>query len=391
MIGIKAIQSDEVTRREKVSDVERKRIMFFIYRLGGGGAARTLLNIINHLDRKRFEPILVTLDFTYPYERYVKEDVTFIKLPVKRLRQAILPLAQLLRQETPDLLFSTVPNYNTVAILAKLLSGTKTKLVVREAAYLGGHFRENLKLKGYGFLYRFADRVVALSEGVKDNLTKRYHVREDKIEVIYNPVDLAHIEAESKREVELAPPFNQGKRIILTAGRLVPEKDHATLLRAFARIPKDYRAHLVLLGEGELAQSLQELAQELGIEEDVSFLGFQQNPYAYMKQAEVFTLTSLSEGFGHVLVEALAVGLPIVSTRCNPGAEEILGDERYGILVDVGDDKALAEGLCQALDLSETEREAIVAKGKERAQDFSAQRIVAHYETMFISILEGQS
>lgn len=365
--------------------------MFFIYRLGGGGAARTLLNIINHLDRKRFEPILVTLDFTYPYERYVKEDVTFIKLPVKRLRQAILPLAQLLRQETPDLLFSTVPNYNTVAILAKLLSGTKTKLVVREAAYLGGHFRENLKLKGYGFLYRFADRVVALSEGVKDNLTKRYHVREDKIEVIYNPVDLAHIEAESKREVELAPPFNQGKRIILTAGRLVPEKDHATLLRAFARIPKDYRAHLVLLGEGELAQSLQELAQELGIEEDVSFLGFQQNPYAYMKQAEVFTLTSLSEGFGHVLVEALAVGLPIVSTRCNPGAEEILGDERYGILVDVGDDKALAEGLCQALDLSETEREAIVAKGKERAQDFSAQRIVAHYETMFISILEGQS
>src|SRR5690625_1382914 len=125
--------------------------MFFIYRMGGGGAARTLLNIVNHLDRKQFKPILVTLDFTYTYEEYVREDVLFIKLPVKRLRQAIIPLAKLIKKEEPDLLFSTVPNYNTIAILAKIISRTKTKLIVREAAYLGGTWKDNVKLKLYGF------------------------------------------------------------------------------------------------------------------------------------------------------------------------------------------------------------------------------------------------
>src|SRR5690625_3051777 len=100
--------------------------------MGGGGAARTMLNIINHLDRQQFEPMLVTLDFTYSYESYVREDVKFIKLPVQRLRQAIMPLAKLIRKECPALLFSTVPNYNIVLILATILSRTKTKVIVRE-------------------------------------------------------------------------------------------------------------------------------------------------------------------------------------------------------------------------------------------------------------------
>src|SRR5699024_1234032 len=147
--------------------------------MGGGGAARTMLNIINHLDRAKFAPMLVTLDFDYTYEQYVREDVQFIKLPVKRLRQGIVPLSKLIRDEKPDILFSTVPNYNTIAILAKLLSRTKTKLIVREAAYLGGTMRENIKLKMYGLLYRLSDRVIALSEGVKHNLTSRYHVNND--------------------------------------------------------------------------------------------------------------------------------------------------------------------------------------------------------------------
>src|SRR5690625_6929714 len=104
---------------ERRLDVEKKKIMFFIYRLSYGGAARTMINIVNHLDRNKFEPILVTLDFTFEYDAFVKEDVTFIKLDTKRLRSAIMPLAKLLRKEQADILFSTIPNYNTIAILAK--------------------------------------------------------------------------------------------------------------------------------------------------------------------------------------------------------------------------------------------------------------------------------
>lgn len=370
--------------RGKVFQLERKKIMFFIYRMGGGGAARTILNIINHLDRTKFEPVLVTLNFTYSYEQYVRDDVQFIKLPVKRLRQAIVPLAKLLRKEQPDLLFSTVPNYNTIAILANLISRTKTKLIVREAAYLGGTMTENIKLKGYGTLYRFADRVIALSEGVKQNLIRRYHVRERDIDVIYNPVDVTHINNEGNRTIEETNLFNGKNKVIITAGRLVKEKDHATLLRAFANLNVEEEVQLVILGEGELDESLQELAVQLGIRERVSFLGFKQNPYAYIKRADVFTLTSTTEGFGHVLVEALALGVPVVSTRCNPGAEEILGDATYGMLADVGDVEKMTANLERALMLTIGEKETIVIKGKQRAAEFAAERIVEQYEQTFL-------
>src|SRR5690625_3758911 len=168
---------------------EKKKILFFIYQMGAGGAARTLLNIVNHLDRQTFEPILVTLNFDGSYEKYLKADVKFIKLSTNRLRKSIIPLAKIIRKTKPDLVFSTIPVYNTVAILARLLSFTKTKVIVREAAYLGGDFKTNIKLRIFGLLYRTAHKVIALSDGVKHNLISQYRISERKIEVIYNPVN----------------------------------------------------------------------------------------------------------------------------------------------------------------------------------------------------------
>lgn len=368
--------------------LDRKKIMFFIYRMGGGGAARTILNIVNHLDRQQFQPILVTLDFNYTYEHDVRDDVTFIKLPVKRLRQAIVPLMKLIRKEQPNLLFSTVPNYNTIAILAKLLSRTKTKLIVREAAYLGGTWNTNLKLKLYGLLYRFSDRVIALSNGVKDNLISRYHVPKEKISVIYNPVDIKHILTESEKEPEEPFLFREDKQTILTAGRLVKEKDHRTLFRAFAKLDDLENKQLIILGEGELEGELKQLAKELGIFEQVYFLGFKRNPYAYMKRADVFALTSITEGFGHVLVEALALGTLVVSTRCRPGAEEILGDGEFGLLADVGDSDMFSAKLAEALSLSEAEKVQLITKGKKRARDFAVELIVRQYEQVFLQVID---
>lgn len=367
--------------------MERKKVMFFIYRMGGGGAARTLLNIINHLDRKQFQPILVTLDFTYTYEGDVREDIQFIKLPVKRLRQAIVPLAKLIKQENPDLLFSTVPNYNVIAILAKIIARKKTKLIVREAAFLGGTLKENIKLKLYGMFYRAANHIVALSQGVKENLISRYHAKTSKITVIYNPVDIEHILSEGEREPDEEEYFPSNAKTIVTAGRLVAEKDHATLLRAFQRLTKNVEAELIILGEGELEQSLKQLAKELRINESVHFLGFKQNPYAYMKRADVFALTSTTEGFGHVLVEALALGTPVVATRCNPGAEEILGDETYGLIAEVGDAAGVAEKLYEILKLSPESYQDIICKGKKRAADFRVTEIVKRYEQLFLKVI----
>ena len=150
--------------------MKRKKVLFFIYQMGKGGAARTLLNIINNLDRQKFAPILVTLNYDGEYEQFIKEDVRFIKLKRKRLRNAIFQLAKTIKKENVDIVFSTIPNYNVIAILATKLSFAKAKCIVREADNLGGTLLVDLKLRLYGVLYKLTDQVISLSEGVKENL-----------------------------------------------------------------------------------------------------------------------------------------------------------------------------------------------------------------------------
>lgn len=362
--------------------------MFFIYRLSYGGAARTIMNIVNHLDREKFEPILVTLDFTFDYEQYLKEDVELIKLDTKRLRSSIIPLAKLIKKEQPHVLFSTIPNYNTIAILAKLISRTKTKIIVREAAFLGGEFKENITLRAYGFMYKFAKKVIALSAGVKENLVERYHVKRDNIEVIYNPVDLEFID-QAKREPlakEYEALFSTDRKVIVTAGRLVKEKDQATLLKAFQQVITEVDCDLVILGEGELESSLKTLASELNISDRVHFIGFQKNPYVFFYHADVFVLTSLTEGFGHVLVEAMATKTPVVSTRCAPGGEEVLANGKYGKLCEVGDVTEIAEALLAVLQMDDVNIKKMIANGEERAAVFSVDEIVKQYEEAFLTV-----
>lgn len=370
--------------------MKRKKVMFFIYQMGNGGAARTLLNILNHMDQEEFEPILVTLDFNGNYENYLNSDIKFIKLQTKRLRSAIIPLAKLLRKEQPHILFSTIPVYNTVAILGRLLSFTNTKVIVREAALLGGTFRENLSLRIFGLLYRFANKVISLSEGVKKNLIKRYKVNKKNIQVIYNPIDLQKIkQLVSKGEIheEHQSFFRKDTKVIVTAGRLVKEKDHQTLLKAFAEVNEQLDSELLILGEGELENDLKNLAKDLHIEQNVHFIGFQQNPYIYFKNADLFVLSSINEGFGHVLVESLAVGTPVVSTNCKPGAEEVLMNGEFGKISEVGDIEGLAHHMYETLTLPDSEKKKVITKGLKRANDFDANIIVKQYEEVFNEVI----
>lgn len=372
--------------------VEKKRILFFIYQMGGGGAARTLLNILNNIDQTRFDPVLVTLNYKGSYEEYIKDDVKFIKLGTRRLRSAILPLAKVIRQEKADLVFSTIPNYNIVAILGTLLSFTSAKNVVREAAYLGGSIKENVKLRLAGLLYMRAGRVIALSKGVKENIADRYKVDPQKIDIIYNPVDVDGIQqmmrVDDISETHKAV-FEQSQKVVITAGRLVRDKDQQTLIRAFAEVCRRMdNSHLVILGEGELEAELKRLAHELGIQEQVHFPGFQRNPYVYFKHADLFVLSSTREGFGHVLAEALATGTPVVSTKAEPGAGEVLAHGEFGQMCEPSDEAELAEKIFHMLTLSGEERDAVIEKGIARANEFHVDEIVGQYEKMFMKTLE---
>lgn len=370
--------------------MEKKRIVFFIYQMGAGGAARTLLNILNNIDQSKFIPTLVTLNYDGNYEKYLNPDIAFIKLKTKRLRSAIFPLAKVIRQEKADIVFSTIPNYNTIAILGNLVSFTHAKNIVREAAYLGGTPQADFELRMYGLLYTFSKRVIALSHGVKHNIISRYKVKEDKIEVIYNPVDMKKIQTSietGKFNEEHKAIFNGNEKVIITAGRLVEDKDQQTLIKAFAKVRAKMNVKLVILGEGKLEADLKELAKSLNLQDDIHFLGFQENPYIYFSQADVFVLTSKREGFGHVLAEALAAGAPVVSTKAEPGAVEVLNHGEFGLMCEIGNEQEIAEKIMQALTWSEAERNHVIEKGLERVETFHAETIVKQYEKVFLETL----
>lgn len=373
--------------------MKKVKVLFFIYQLGAGGAARTLLNVLNHIDQDKFEPVLVTLNYDGSYEQYLHDDITLIKLPTKRLRSAIIPFAKLIRKEKADIVFSTIPNYSIIAISARLLSFSKAKSIVREAAYLDDRTTSRMLLRFYGFVYRFAKKVIALSAGVKDNLINRYNVPAHKINVIYNPVDIDNIKQMANQNdmpAEHNNLFKKNIKTIVTAGRLVPEKDHKTLLTAFSQVTQQMESQLIILGEGELEAALKAQARDLNIADHVHFIGFQDNPYAYFKRADLFALSSLTEGFGHVLVEALAVGTPVVSTNCKPGAPEVLEDGKYGFLCNVGDPDDMAEKMSRALTQTATEKSETVEQGYARANTFAATNIVKQYENTFSDTLNDK-
>jgi glycosyltransferase involved in cell wall biosynthesis len=178
--------------------------------------------------------------------------------------------------------------------------------------------------------------------------------------------------------------------VVLTVGRLGDQKDHPTLLRAFAKVRACREARLVILGEAPNARETQRrigelrgLACSLGIEDDVDFLGYQPNPFKYMSRAAVFALTSRFEGLGNALIEALACGCPIVSTDCESGPAEILSYGRYGQLVPVGDIDAVAEAILLTLD-SPCNPDYL----KSRAEQFSVDRVASQYEQIMLASVE---
>jgi glycosyltransferase involved in cell wall biosynthesis len=199
-------------------------------------------------------------------------------------------------------------------------------------------------------LYPRAHGVIAVSKGVAEDVARIARVPLDRIHVVPNPViplELPDLAASPVDHPWLAAP---GPPVILGVGGLRRSKDFPTLLRAFARLREKRAIRLVILGEGRQRPRLEVLAAKLGVREDVSLPGFVANPYAYMARARLFVLSSLWEGSPNVVVEAMAVGTPVVSTDCRSGPREILQDGRYGPLVPVGDVDAMAGAMAATLD-----------------------------------------
>jgi glycosyltransferase involved in cell wall biosynthesis len=357
-----------------------KPISFFIPGLQGGGAQRVVVNLVNALPDLTEHPVHVVL--AHRVGEFVDElrpEVETIDLGTKRASRSVFALASYMRRERPQAMISTLNYANVIFLISGLLAGKPCPLIVREAnvvrrptGSLGTRLRGHVTQSLMRFLYPRADKVVAICQDVQQSMLDAGLKIEDKLTLIGNPVNLDPEDESEPLTLDWLP--NPTPPLICAMGRLSEQKGFDTLLSAFAKL-RDAKLHLVILGEGPLRESLTQQAQELGIQDRVHLPGFIQQPWRVLKQAELFVLSSRWEGFVNVMLEALAAGVPVVSTDCPGAPRDILENGAHGHLVPSDDPGALAEGINQALEQPAGTPESRMA----RAADFSAEKIARKY------------
>jgi glycosyltransferase involved in cell wall biosynthesis len=370
------------SHRRQIAEINRGRLAFFIHNMGGGGAQRIMLTLAEAVAQRGYAVDLVLVRAEGPHMSDIPDGVRVVDLNARRIISSLPALVRYLRQEQPITLLSFLSPVNCVAIWAKILSSQKVRVVISERSTLtpakAAARTDRLVLPWLmRWSYPYADALIAISNGVADDICRAIGLDHSRIKVVYNPA-LRPAIAEMAQEAIEHPWFSDGAPpVVLGVGRLTQQKDFPTLIRAFTKVRAGQSAHLVILGEGEDRVRLARLAETLGVAKDVALMGFERNPYKYMRRSAVFVFSSLWEGFGNALVEAMALGTPVISTDCPSGPAEILDQGRWGKLVPMKSPDALAEAILQTLANPGPD-------GRERAKDFSVDRIVEQYLALLI-------
>lgn len=356
--------------------------------LGRGGAERAMLNLANALVEKRIRvDVVIAKRDESDYLDLLRPEVGVVDIDSSPAVLGLPRFVRYLREAEPAALLSWEPLGHVLLLAARALAGVEATCA---ASVQNFHSRElgtglglyrRLQLKSMEYSLPRMDRVFAVAERVADDLVRHFRVPREMVGVIHNPIVTPEI-AEEAAEPVAHPWFADGAPpVVVSVGRLTRQKNYALLLRAFERVRRRIDARLMIMGKGEQRSDLEELAEALGVADDVALPGFVDNPFALMARASVFVLSSDWEGLPSVLIEALAVGCPVVSTDCPSGPREILEDGRYGRLVPTGDPERLAEAVVETID-TETDRERL----EERARDFSSEAVAGSY---IEQLLEG--
>lgn len=331
----------------------QKLVAFYLPDLSGGGEEKIMINLTKRLLSDGFEIDLLLVKNKGALVDMVPERVNIIDFETSILF-SIFGVIAYLRRRRPVVLVSTLELTNLIAILAALISRVPTRIVIRIAITVSQQKRSYLKKKLETYLFRFfypkADEIIAVSNAVMEDLSAYARIDKQRIRIIYNPI--MHPSNYSRAKEQSSHPWlAEGNLVpvILGVGRLTLQKDFSTLIHAFAAVRDKMECKLMILGEGEGRSELLSLVQQLGLNDDVDMPGFVSNPYAYISKASVFVLSSLWEGLPSVVIEALALGCPIVSTDCPSGVSEILDDGKYGEIVPMRDVPAMAAAIVKTL------------------------------------------
>ncbi|MGF1491699.1 MAG: glycosyltransferase [Microcoleaceae cyanobacterium] len=333
----------------------QSHVALFMTYLGGGGAERVMFNLANGLIEQQVRVDFVVGSAWGSHVKKVPDQVKLVDLKATGVRQTTFALTNYLKQEKPNSLLSAQHFANEMAIWAKRLARVSTTVVVSEHNTLSRAIQHTTRLRSYliprfiRYFYPWADEIVAVSKGVAHDLAKNTGLPADRIQTIYNSVVTPEVLEKARMSVD-HPWFNPGEPpVILGVGKLEAQKDFPNLIQAFAQVREQQAARLMILGWGPDQSRLENLAKQLGVADDVALPGYVDNPYPYMANAKVFVLSSAWEGLPTVLIEAMAVGTPVVSTDCPSGPGEILDQGQYGLLCPVGDSQALAQAILDVL------------------------------------------
>jgi len=361
-------------------------ILFFLSDLDGGGAQRTMVNIVNGIGDYGINATLVVARSGGAAQKWLGSHVRLVDLKVSRTLHALPGLRAELIRLKPNILMATMVDANIIATIAALGLKNSTKVILRETN--SHRARGDIKGLRRGLIkwsYRHADAVVALSSGVRDELAEDYSLDMEKIFTIGNPVDIESIFNAAVKARQGLPPFiRDGNPVIVAAGRLTRQKGFDILIKAFAKIKTP--ARLAILGEGPDREKLLALAQAENVTDRLIMPGFIANPTAWLCQSDAFILSSRWEGFGHVIVEAMAAGIPVIATNCPYGPADIISHGKNGVLVEEGNIHELSVAIEDIL-VNKDKAVRLSNFASESMRKFSTAEILNKYISLFSAVL----
>ncbi|WP_449387227.1 glycosyltransferase [Chryseobacterium lineare] len=353
-------------------------VIFILPDLETGGAERIVTTIANHLSRDRFEVKILLLRKQGGYLNFLHKDVEVIDLNTERIRHSLKPILSEIYRRKPDIVFSGYGEVNAyLSLFIKLFP--KTRFIARETNVV----TEHVKRKEIRFFYNFYNnyhRIIAQSDDMMKDLIKNFRIKSDKIVKINNPVDFDFIE--DKLAVSQKPEsFKYNYKNVVAIGNLSARKGFDNLLKVFSRL-KNENILLHILGDGKDLEMLHQMKDFLGLE-NVIFHGKQENPYQFLKYADLFILSSRYEGFPNVLLEAGACGTYSLANNCPGGIHEIIQNNINGEISDIEDHEEFSQHIMKILHGS-YDKDAIKGSIKSR---FSKHIIMDKYEKVLLDLV----
>ena len=353
-------------------------IGLFVSPFGDGGNERNMINLAGEFARIGLVVDLIVDKLDSPMSKTIPQGVRVVELKTKLFSETVNGLINYFNSNRPEI-FHTVKGFGRQALSARNACRNPPKLSLMVGTTISQKIKYMNPLKRLMTIREMRkfctqlDFILAISQGVAEDIVALTGLPKNRVPIVPLPVITRDFIRLSREPVDHPWLVNRMMPVVIGAGRLGRAKDFATLVRAFALVRSNRAARLLILGDGRKRMQLEKLARKLGIEDDMHLPGFVINPYAYMSKSDLFVLSSLWEGLGNVLIEALALGLPVVSTDCRSGPREILLNGLIGPLVPVGDHYALAQAISDTLD-SPTEANTLKLAAREYTVESSARK-----------------